>query len=243
MRDYGRWNAYITRDISIYRAEAAEVFGEFSALADYIFKSPRFLAAEEKIEKEKLDSYFPPDDLSEENQRYRARRATLEFGNIYLRFPIFQRTSNLLIATSLFEHHMTRLVRLECARKSRNIRKDAGVAEALSQISKWEALFDDEEMLEPVKAIIKIRNRLVHSGGLLSDTAKCAEVREVIQSKAYASPWHRQHWATNFPEFEPVSIMSRSDGDWIRMDENFAHMACGYFRDLHFGACVALDPL
>jgi hypothetical protein len=243
VKDYTRWNAYISRDTSLYRNEATEVFAEFDALSDYIFKSPRFLAAEEKIEKEKLDAYFPPDDLSETNQRYRARRAELEFGNIYLRFPIFQRTSNLLIATSLFEHHLTKLMRLEADRASRNVRSGAGVVEALTHIGDWSETFNQEEMLAPVQAIIKIRNRLVHSGGRLSDGAKCREARQIIAEKTYASPWHREHWAENFPELQPISITSQSDGDWIRLSENFPHLVCGYFRELHFGACVALDPL
>lgn len=243
MRDFTRWNDYFARDTSTYREEASAAFFEFQALSDYIFKSPRLLEAEKKLEKEKLDAYHPADDPSEQNQRLRLTRAVIEFGNLNTRFPVFQRTSNLLIATSLFEHHMVKLARRDSARRNRPLRADPGVVEVLAYVEKWGSGFPEAETLGPAKAIVKLRNRLVHSGGFLTNSPKCKEVREIIRTKSYASRWHREHWGANFPDLHPAFVSPHKDGEVIRLDENFAFLSCSYFSDLHFEACAALDPV
>lgn len=243
MEFFERLISYQNRPSSRYRGMAFAAIAEFDALLDYIFKTPRFLQAEEALERKKLDAYFPSSDMSERNQFSRRARAGSEFGKIFFKFPVFLTTSNLLIATSLLEHHLVQLVEEHSRQLGVEVGAHVGVAKAIRNISAWVPEFKNNMLLEPVDSAIKIRNRLVHDGGRLTNTARCDEVRSIVLRKTHISAFHRQRWVEQGFGDEMVFIASLNGCDWIRMDKDYAFHATAYFRDFYLSACMALDPV
>ena len=233
--------AYWNGGSGLHHALSLEAQTEFEALSDYIWKVPRFLETEEQNERKKLDAYFPPDDKSDRNQRLRSMRAGMEFKKIWVDFPVFQRTSNLLMVVSVFEYHLVRLVEAE---SSAGIQRKSlrGVSDAMEYIAHAAPSFKQDECYAAVDGAIKIRNRLVHSGGKLGSTPRCNEIRKIVSEMTYASLSHQAHWAAKFPDLKPVRIWNSDRGDWVRLEENYAHIASGYCRDLYVAAGIALDP-
>ncbi|MDX2333930.1 hypothetical protein [Brevundimonas vesicularis] len=124
-------SAYWNEGSGLLHALSLEAQSEFEALSDYIWKIPRFLESEEQSERKKLDSYFPPEDKSDLNQYLRSMRAEMEFKKIWVDFPVFQRTSNLLMVVSVFEYHLVRLVEAAWQDKRPSPR---GVGDAMKQV-------------------------------------------------------------------------------------------------------------
>lgn len=224
-----------------YHQLSLEAQAEFEALSDYIWKTPSFLEAEEKRERQKLDAYFPPDDKSDLNQHLRSMRAGMEFKKIWVDFPVFQRTSNILMVVSVFEYHLVRLVELDAETKAKG-KSLRGVSEAMEYVASTAPSLRQDDCFAAVQSAIKIRNRLVHSGGQLTSTPRCIEIRKIVSEMTYASMSHQAHWAAKFPDLKPVRIWSSNRGDWIRLEENYAHIASGYCRDFYVAAGIALDP-
>jgi hypothetical protein len=56
-----------------------EAFANFSKISDYIWKTPQFVNKQEKIEMEKLDSYFPLSSGNSTTKRLRYNRYIDEY--------------------------------------------------------------------------------------------------------------------------------------------------------------------
>lgn len=231
-------SAYWNGGSGLIHTLSIEAQSEFESLSGYIWKIPRFLESEEQNERQKLDAYFPPEDKSDLNQRRRSTRAEMEFKKIWIDFPVFQRTSNLFMVISVFEHHLVRLVEAAIQDQRRSPR---GVADAMNQVVSVAPFLKEDDCYAAVDSAIKIRNRLVHSGGKLGSTTRCDEMREIVSEMTYASLSHKAHWAAKFPDLKPVRIWKSDRGDWIRLEENYAHIASGYCRDFYVAAGIALD--
>jgi hypothetical protein len=85
---------------------ASSAYFEFTDVADYIWKSPRLIESEFKLEIEKLNAYFPvkgDDKQDAQNIKYRKMRWQHERKKLTAIFPYLMATGNLFSIISLFE--------------------------------------------------------------------------------------------------------------------------------------------
>lgn len=83
---------------------ASDVFTEYTDVADYVWKAPNLIKAEERIERKKLKRYF-----SEDEAAIRSFRWYLESRKLHGIFPVLIALGNLYTVVSLFENYMLRL--------------------------------------------------------------------------------------------------------------------------------------
>jgi len=210
------------------------IYHEFSALADYIFKLPRFLDAEIEIEKKKLFDYFPKSNDPETDQRnagLRAMRFDLEFGNLLGRFPRFMAASNLMQACSLFENALLRVCRTHgsfqawsSAQQSKGV---AGLFRFLAATGRPAAALSFGRQVE---IALLFRNCLVHANGLLALSRNETEIRRIIKAREFVETERRGKYDPA-GDFWRAKIEPTAEGPALSTSNNYAFVSCGQFRD------------
>jgi hypothetical protein len=167
-----------------------QIYQEYSALQDYLWKSPSFINTQIDIEREKLDAYFPDEGSEDERHemaRLRSLRSAHEDAKLLGYFPLHVSNANLFLATSFFEKHLLRLVRY--------LEEDGGspISEAKGNgISRY-FVYLRKNNLEPRElrdeaqcdAAIVLRNALLHASGDLSLSRDAHRLKKIVQDRLY----------------------------------------------------------
>ena len=221
---------------------------EFSTASDFIWKTPRFLEHEARLEAEKLDEYFPLNQNTEKDdlvRKLRQLRATSEFRKIYLNFPLLIATGNVFTAFSLFETYCLLLSEhLEslCGIQLKTV-LGSGINRLFKHLLQCGIKLDRVPLRQEVLAAAKIRNCLFHASGLLSLSREEAELRNIVAQTKYMSREHRQKHQELEKVPNDVRIQSGLLGDQLIVTNDCAWLLCNYLRDYFLGLCEEADSL
>jgi len=201
-------------------------------MADFIWKSPRLIEHETKLEQKKLRVYFPGrPDMAEFRWRLESRKLTSVFpyliavGNLFTVISSFE--VYLLLLHELVKEHVAikdNLTHGQGATRSINYFKETGVA--VSSIA----------LYEQVQAATRIRNCLVHAAGLLPNSRDEKELRRIQTKRIYLDRELRK----KSPEDERVAIFGTPLGDKLQITNSYSHLACAYARDFFINLCKAI---
>ncbi|MFZ3091064.1 MAG: hypothetical protein WA240_10650 [Nitrospirota bacterium] len=216
-----------------YRKIADRAYREFTDVADYIWKSPRLIEHETKLEVQKLKNYFPN---SEEHAKLRWHFESNKLNSV---FPYLIAVGNTFSIMSLFESYLL-IVAIE-------LKKDTGIRTTSVSGSGINRIFNyfrsggiDLEAIEPfhqIMAAIKIRNCLSHASGMLSWSKEEAELKRIQRSGMYLSKDHRVLRKKNGRDFDEVRITNSGFGERIQVDNMYAFVLASYLRDYLIGVC------
>jgi hypothetical protein len=204
----------------------ARVQDEFDSAADYIWKAPKLISHETKLELEKLDVYFPNrPDLAELRWRHESRK--LEHA-----FPYMIAVGNLLSVASLYETYLLSIARI-LDRHFGTL--DSCQGQGYNRIHSFFKLvginYSRLETYPAVEAAISIRNCLVHCSGVLEWSRDSTKLRDLITRGRYLSPKQRARRLQLSGEFDEVKMVNSHLGDRVQIDNSYSHIACCYFRD------------
>ena len=162
---------------------ASNVSWEFNQISDYIWKSPKLLDQETKLEIQKIEEYFP------DNPNLAELRWQRESHKINKVFPYLIALGNMFSVMSTFESYLLII--------SNELEKDTGVkvnSVSGSGINRIFAYFrniniDVEriDLFHQIDAAIKVRNCLSHASGILSWSRDETELRRIQRSGTYLS--------------------------------------------------------
>ncbi|MNE76792.1 hypothetical protein D3C80_1730520 [compost metagenome] len=82
-------------------------------------------------------------------------------------------------------------------------------------------------MHEPIKCAQKIRNCLMHAGGLLQLSKDADTIRTIVERKSYLCSEDRGRYI-NSSETELVSIGFYFIGEKVSIEHNYPHLLCNY---------------
>lgn len=213
----------------------ADIHAQFSALSDYIWKTPRLLTAEREAEQRKLYEYFPDStdpEIEERNRSLRTMRAHFEGVNLWLRFPTYMANSNFIIAASMFEHYLHRLcqdVELYCPAKILE-QKGFGVKRLFNFLRASNLDPSSCLLYEQVDALLTLRNALVHANGELSLSRDREKILLLVKKRIFIEPVRRKS-AGMIDERGLPDVSILGDPPQVLHINNFlAHRSCGYFQ-------------
>jgi len=193
------------------------------AAADYIWKAPKFLEMQERIELEKLEDYA-------DYPAARDWRWEFESHRLYAVFPTLMATSNVFVVISLFEFYLLRLVMIcrETTSVSPHNAAGQGVQQLLSYLRHLQVNTAEAEYWPQISAALKIRHCLMHASGLLLHSREEPELRRIVHSRTYLSQDHRR----SVPEDErDVSIVTTPLGERLKVQNQYAWILATYVRD------------
>jgi hypothetical protein len=175
-----------------------EIYEEFSALCDFIWKTPRFIEGEWDREREKLAVYYPDGGDEEEkatNAQLRGIRAYTEAVNLAIRFPRFMAQSNLFMAASAFECHLLNICKDLEERTGAPLGnlKGQGVSKFFRYLKSHGYDLPKLRLYEQVDAILTLRNALFHAAGNLELCREALKVRQIVGSLTFIEPTRRHH--------------------------------------------------
>ena len=199
---------------------------EFDNAADYVWKAPRLIEHETKLERKKLDVYFPDrPDLAEFRWRHEARKLNATF-------PYMIAVGNLFSVASLYETYLLLVANILDKRFDK---LGACQGQGQSRINSFLKLVGiNQSALETyaaVEAATSIRNCLVHCSGVLEWSRDNLKLRDLVARGRYLSKEHRDRRLQLGSEFDEVRITTSGLGDRLQIDNLYAHLACHYFRD------------
>lgn len=221
---------------------------EFSTASDFVWKTPRFLEHEAKLEAEKLEEYYHINQNTEKDdlvKELRQLRATLEFRKIYLSFPFLMSTGNVFTIFSLFETYCLLLSKhLEslCAIQLKAV-PGSGVNRLFKHLLQCGLKLDRVPLRQEVLAAGKIRNCLFHASGLLSLSREEAELRNIVAQTTYLSKEHRQRYLELEKVPNEIRIQSGLLGDQLIVTNDYAWLLCNYLQDHFLGLCKEADNI
>jgi hypothetical protein len=207
---------------------------EFSDISDYIWKAPNFIEQETKLEKRKLEAYFPLTGDADKDAfaiSLRAIRWEHESRKLYELFPQLLAVGNLYACLSVFEAYCLRLANLIERRSQHQVRTTGG--RGIQKIFKFFSTagvqhFKTDYALE-MEAALKIRNCLIHSEGLLS-WAQEASLRRIIGSGRFLSIEHLERRKRLGTPLDEVTIVTSELGDKITISNKYPHLLATYAR-------------
>lgn len=163
-------------------------FAEFGDLLDYIWKAPRLIDYENKLEQSKLDLYFPDrPDLA----KIRWNRESKKLSMI---FPYYIAVSNLYIALSMLEIYLLSLhktIKGSLSIDEGGI-KGQGSIRIFNYLRAAGIAVSSVDLYSQVQAALQIRNCLLHAGGLLADSRNDKEIRRIVSDMTYLSTQSRK---------------------------------------------------
>ena len=202
-----------------------EAYEHFNPLLDYVWKTPRFLEREAKLETQKLGAYVG---------EIRAMRFMSEFQNILGYFPVFMAHSNLLVAISLFEAYALRLCRLLEELTAVELKKAKGMGR--SKIFDYFGMIGiSRESLDHADVVDTAhfsRNIVMHAGGAVPRVKDRDKIKTIVGERLYVSDDRRQKRSDDYNP-EKISIVSENGSEYLSFDNMYSWIATAHLRN-HF---------
>ena len=206
----------------------SETHFEFECIADCIWKFNHQIDYLKKLEREKLDAYFPNDKVL---QTLRLRH---EF---YKLEDIFPRTLNYSFVVFVYIEIETRLMTL-CELIYEELRtpicvkelKGSGINRYINYLTKFLRINkNDLEILPVIFNLATIRNCIVHANGFIDSSKDSNEINNLIKNEHYLPEHHRRT-----PKREEKLIISEDydNEQRLKIDMHYPFLCCGYARDL-----------
>ncbi len=206
---------------------------EFDDVADYIWKTPRFIGAEYKREIAKLSDYYPA------YSKAAKIRWSFEKHKLESLFPFLMAQANLFAATSIFEAYV--LLLGSEIEKAANVelgtRDGRSVRQLLRSLNAIAISYSELPFWEQVDTALKLRNCLVHASGVISWSRQDAELRSVVSSGAFLTSDHRERQIRHHGKLVDVAIVPSRFGDRIVISNDYAYIATVYYRDYFLALC------
>lgn len=215
----------------IYRVLKESVYQEFSDVIDYIWKSPRLIEHETKIEKEKLLNYFPNDN------EHADRRWKSESNKLNGIFPDLIAVGNLFNALSLFESYLLTLsieIEENSDKKLKDV-KGSGINKLFNFLKMAGIDIEQSPLFHQVEAAIKIRNCFSHACGTLSWSKERKELKRIQKSGVFLSKEHRN---TNAQKGDKIlRIVKSNAGEKLELDNMYSFLLASYLRCFFIDVC------
>jgi hypothetical protein len=220
--------------VDTYAGTRLKILKEFEALRDYIWKTPRLIDAERKLERDKLSCYFPDSPNPEEDARnkgLRTIRALLEGYNLAIRFPTYMASSNLFIAESVFEHFLFILSReLESVVQTRlTDQRGNGVSRLFAFLSAAAIPPSSLALYPEIDAIMTLRNALLHANGRLELSRERSKIESIVDRKLFIEPSCREEGGLDDERGRPEACIPQGTNQ-LRINNYFAYRAAVYFE-------------
>ncbi len=211
---------------------ARQSFFEFNDIADYVWKTPRLIDQETKIEKSKLKIYFP-DRPALANSRW--KHESHKLGKV---FPYLMAVGNLFAVMSAFEIY---LLLLHGTIKSHlsideNTVKGQGVTRIFNYLKASGVKVGSVALFAQINAALQIRNCLLHAGGVLSSSREERELRRLEVSRLYLSPEDRRSKAPKI-----LALFHTPLGDRLQITNDYSFLVVSYARDYFLNLCREID--
>lgn len=231
------------RNIQIISENAYEAF---NSLSDYIWKSPRLIESEEKLELAKLKDYFPDSIDPIENTRsmmLRRMRWRKEEHNLKTVFPDVMAVSNLFSVLSYLEFYCFQLckevekngqsklsdTRGNGINKLFNFLRDSGIE--TNKISFW----------KQIGASIKIRNCLTHANGVVAWAQKdSVELKRIVSTGEY---WCRLDGMKIKDGEANVAIISGPYGEQLKIKNDYSFLVSGHAKLFFDQVCMLAEAI
>lgn len=206
---------------------------EFVDVSDFIWKAPRLIDHERKLELSKLDYCFP------NHPELKERRWKMESHKLDHTFPYLIAVGNLFTAVSLFESYLLLLAGKLQPHATVQLCDVKG--QGVSRLFKFFRLvgMSPERMPlhEQVQAAIKIRNCLTHANGMLAWSRENNDLRKIQFTGTYLSPEHRKMRLDQGREFDEVLLGESALGDRLIVDNQYCHVLCSYLYTYFSALC------
>ena len=212
---------------------------KFEDAGDYIWKSPRLIEHEMKLEKAKLKIYFKGYPDESKFQRFRWNHESHKLNHT---FPYLIAVGNLLSILSLFETYLLLLaVELQAHTTiTLNSSKGQGINRIFNYLQTLCITLEQIPLYEQILAAIRIRNCLAHASGMLSWSRDSHRLR-IIQSKGlYLSREHRMMRTQQGREFDEILIVNSKLGDRVSVNNQYCHLLCSYLNSFFFELCSSI---
>ena len=216
-----------------YHIIANNASWEFSQISDYIWKSPRLLDQETKLENQKIAEYFPDDPKLAE---LRWQRESHKIDKV---FPYLIALGNMFSVMSTFESYLLII--------SNELEKDTGVkvssvsGSGINRIFSYFRSIDIDieriDLFHQIDAAIKVRNCLSHASGILSWSRDETELRRIQRSGTYLSREDRLRRKKMNGIYSELVIVSSAFGDRIQIENKYALVLTSYLRRYLAGLC------
>jgi hypothetical protein len=217
---------------------ASNAFSEFSDVIDYIWKAPRLIESEFKLELEKLKSYFPltgDDEHDAQSRKYRKMRWQHEGKKLTGVFPYLMATGNLFIGIALFETYSLMLCK-EIDKRSGDSLSDvrgSGISRLFNFLSQTGIDLKNVPLNKQANVAIRIRNCLFHASGLINWSQDESELRRIIATYAFLSTDDLERRKKLKDPSNIVAIIPGILGDQLQITNTYAYIATCYLRN-HF---------
>lgn len=206
---------------------------EFVYVSDFIWKAPRLINHERKLELSKLDRYFP------NHPELKERRWIMESHKLDHTFPYLIAVGNLFSVVSLFESYLLLLASELQPHVTAQLRDVKG--QGVSRLFKFFRLAgmspERIPLHEQVQAAIKIRNCLTHASGMLDWSRENDDLRKIQSTGAYLSPEHRKMRLDKGREFDEVLLGESAFGDRLIVDNQYCYVLCNYLHNYFSALC------
>jgi hypothetical protein len=215
-------------------------FRDLNDIQDFIWKSPRLLAHETALEREKLATYFPDGGL---NADIRWQNESKKLNET---FPRLIAVGNLFSALSVFENYVLLLLKI-LQENVKDIPKQAlghGVAKHLEATKAYGVDPGGLKYYEQIRVAISIRNCLMHASGLLSAFGKAEALKAQVAQRRYMSSNTKsfQTERARPPSRDVVSVEASELGDKLVITNDYSHTVCSYLREYFSALCGSLNP-
>lgn len=206
---------------------------EFIDVLDYVWKSPKLIEQETKIEVAKSSAYFPNEP------ELKRMRAQLEFPKLQETFPYLVAVGNLFSVMSLFESYLL-LLAAEIQELSQSLvreTKGQGASKLFNYLKSAKLSPAAIPLYEQIQGATLVRNCFMHSSGMLSWSRGEIELRRLQASGSYLSPEHRLMRREKKGNFDELSIQASPLGDRLILKNQYSWLVCGYLRDYFVALC------
>jgi hypothetical protein len=220
---------------------AWNAYSEFEDVADYIWKAPRLIEHEFKLEVPKLAAYFPLTGNPEHDansKKLRRVRWHLEGKKLNQVFPYLIATGNLFSSVALFE--TWNLILCKELEKMKKIKISESSGDGISRLRKFMSRagidFTKAPLRHQIDAIFKIRNCLFHASGLLAWSRQESELRTIVKNASYLANEVKSNKKNEKP-LDELRIVKSPLGEQLQITNDFSHIATVYLRDHFVGLC------
>lgn len=218
---------------------AWQISSEMEDIADYIWKSPRLLEHETRIELEKVV------DMAAAGSRVAGWRWSIERKKLTETFPHLIAVANLYMAVSACESHVLRILRLlRNHRPAVNSAGSAGFNKHLAACRDFGILPEKSPYYPQVLAIVEVRNCLMHANGILDASKKRTQIKAIVSERMYVDSELRRYWKKNgILSKDNIWIEETEYGDKLDIDNLFSYHCTYFLREFAIGLCREITPI